>query len=101
MDVYIEYVVLDNFTITFLIAALTYKIMLKRVAKLRSVIAATVGTGVAVAYPFVYSDVLVLLVKLGLWLPKSGIQTNLLALRNIRRRIQSNLFRTSHRRTRK
>lgn len=73
MDVYIEYVVLDNFTITFLIAALTYKIMLKRVAKLRSVIAATVGTGVAVAYPFVYSNVLVFLVKLGLWLVLSLI----------------------------
>ena len=67
MDVYIEYVILDNFTITFFIAVLTYKIMLKRVAKLRVMFAAAVGTGVAIVYPYVYNDVLVMLIKLGLW----------------------------------
>ena len=67
MEVYIEYVALDNFTITFLIAALTYRIMLKHVAKLRSLVAATIGTGVALAYPFIESNIFVIIVKTGLW----------------------------------
>ena len=71
MDVYIEYVIIDNFVITFMIAALTYKLMLKHVAKLRSAIAAVVGTAIAIAYPFVYNDVLVIVIKLGLWVALS------------------------------
>ena len=73
MDVYIEYVIIDNFVITFMISALTYKLMLKRVAKLRSAIAAIVGTAIAIAYPFVYNDVLVIVIKLGLWIALSLI----------------------------
>ena len=73
MEVYVEYVVLDNFTITFLIAALTYRIMLKRVSKLRSLVAATIGTGVALAYPFIENNVLVVIVKFGLWIVLSLI----------------------------
>lgn len=73
MEVYVEYVVLDNFTITFLIAALTYGIMLKRVSKLRSFVAATIGTGVALAYPFIENNVLVVIVKFGLWIVLSLI----------------------------
>ncbi len=67
MSVYIEYVILDNFVITYMLAALTYRILLKRVAKLRTLIASVVGTGVAVAYPFVKGDVWVILLKLGLY----------------------------------
>ncbi len=67
MSVYIEYVILDNFVITYMLAALTYRILLKRVAKIRSLIAAVVGTGVAVAYPFVKGNVWIILLKLGLY----------------------------------
>lgn len=45
MSAYIEYVILDNFVVTYMLAALTYRILLKRVLKLRVVAAATVGTG--------------------------------------------------------
>ena len=73
MEIYVEYVILDNFTITFLISALTYRIMLKRVEKLRSLIAATIGTGIALVYPFIESNILVFVVKFGLWVVLSLI----------------------------
>ncbi len=73
MSAYIEYVILDNFVVTYMLAALTYRILLKRVPRLRAVAAAAVGTAVAVCYPFVESDVLVTLIKFSLWLVLSLI----------------------------
>lgn len=73
MSAYIEYVILDNFVVTYMLAALTYRILLKRVPKLRAAAAATVGTAVAVCYPFVESDVWVVIIKLSLWLALSLI----------------------------
>lgn len=67
MSAYIEYVILDNFVVTYAIASLTYRIMLKRVCLLRAAIASFIGTAVAVFYPFIKGDALVLIIKIVLW----------------------------------
>lgn len=73
MSAYIEYVILDNFTVTCLIASLTYRIMLKRTNRIRTLVASLTGTAVAVFYPFVKNDVLVIIIKLALWIVLSLI----------------------------
>ncbi len=67
MNVYVEYVIADNFTLTYLIAALSYRICLKRVRKLRACVCAIVGTVVAVFYPFISSNALLTAIKFALW----------------------------------
>ncbi len=68
MVVYVEYVVLDNFTLTFLLAALSQKAVLLRVKKVRCFFAASVSTAVVLWYPFVNGIVYLNLIRAGLWI---------------------------------
>lgn len=68
MSAYIEYVILDNFCITFSLGYLTNKLAMHRVNFLRCLLAAFVGTAVAVCYPFIKGDGLLLATKFVLWL---------------------------------
>lgn len=68
MSAYIEYVILDNFCITFSLGYLTNKLALRRVSVLRCLLASFVGTAVAVCYPFIKGDGWLLATKFVLWL---------------------------------
>ncbi len=68
MTVYIENVIADNFVITYLISALSYRICGIKVKKVRCAITAAVGTVVALLYPFVKNIRLMLLIKIGLYI---------------------------------
>jgi len=68
MSVYIEYVIIDNYTITYLISKLTYRILRKKVKKLRLHFASIVGTIGALIYPFINSTILIVLFRIILWL---------------------------------
>lgn len=68
MTVYIENVIADNFVVTYMISALSYRICGIRVKKTRCIIAATVGTIVAVLYPFVKNVWFTLLIKISLYI---------------------------------
>ena len=52
MDVYIEAVIIDNFFITWLLASITYRALNIQNCKLRCLLVASVGTTVAIVYPF-------------------------------------------------
>lgn len=67
MSVYIEFVVLDNLILTYALASLTYRIVLRRGSFPRAAAASVVGTAVAVCYPFVRGNAALLAIKLGLW----------------------------------
>lgn len=67
MTLYIEFVIIDNFFITFLLAILSYKVVGTKISYLRSTIASVVGTFVAVFYPFInLHNVVLVMIKLGL-----------------------------------
>ncbi|MBR2967585.1 MAG: sigma-E processing peptidase SpoIIGA [Clostridia bacterium] len=66
MVVYIEYVILDNFVFTYLIANLSYRIVREKPKILRCIIASIVGTACAVFYPFVKDAVVVIIIKISL-----------------------------------
>ncbi len=66
---YIEFVIADNFILTFLAGAAAARLCHKRINVIRTLIAAAIGTGVAVAYPFMKVGFwLGLLIKLALWI---------------------------------
>lgn len=52
MVVYVEYVIIDNMVLTYCIACIAYRLAGVRVRKLRALLAAVIGTGVAFGYPF-------------------------------------------------
>ena len=72
MVVYIEYVILDNFILTFTIAILSYRVCLMKVKKIRSLLASCCGTAVAICYPYFSNNILlnsvriILLIVLGI-----------------------------------
>ncbi len=66
MTIYIEYVILDNFTFTALICYLSYKIMREKVRMVRIVVASIVGTVCAVFYPFIKNTVIIIIFKCAL-----------------------------------
>lgn len=63
MNVYIEYVILDNFMVTLLISIVTYKIMHKFIVKPRVLSASLIGTIGAVFYPFINHKVFLFIFK--------------------------------------
>ena len=74
MDVYIETVLIDNFFITWLLAILTYRAMSLKISYLRVVIAATVGTLMALVFPFIeFHFALMLLIRLAVFVILSFI----------------------------
>ncbi len=73
MTVYIEYVVIDNFTLTFVLAALSQKITLLRVKKMRCFVASLLATAVVVWYPFIQGVLVLNVIRLTLWLVLSVI----------------------------
>lgn len=71
---YIEFVIADNFLLTYLAGAAGYRLCHNRVCVWRTVIAALVGTTIAVFYPFFDCAAWILFViKLGLWCVLSAI----------------------------
>lgn len=68
MSVYIENVITDNFVITYLISRLSFKMGGVYSCKFRCIVAAIVGTVVAIVYPFIENNVILLLVKAGLYI---------------------------------
>ncbi|MCH5155246.1 MAG: sigma-E processing peptidase SpoIIGA [Clostridiales bacterium] len=64
---YIEFVIVDNFMLTYLAGALAARLCHIKARVWRLIVASTVGTAVAVFYPFIVSIWLSLAVKLGLW----------------------------------
>ena len=65
---YIEFVIADNFLLTYLAGAAATRLCKNKVNVWRLIAAATVGTAVAVFYPFIRAGAFVLaLVKLSLW----------------------------------
>jgi len=73
MSVYIEYVVADNYLMTYLIAKLACASLKISVTKKRLHLACVIGTLGAVCYPFVKSIILTVLFKVALWLVLSII----------------------------
>lgn len=64
---YIEFVILDNFLLTYLAGATAARLAKKRPSTVRLVIASIVGTGVAIAYPFMKAGIWAqILIKLAL-----------------------------------
>lgn len=74
MSAYIEYVIADNLVITYLLSALTYRIALQKKSPPRSIIAAAVGTAVALSYPFITGDAALYAVRAGLFVVLSAVQ---------------------------
>lgn len=65
---YIEFVIADNFLLTYLAGAVAARLMYKRVNTIRTLIAAAVGTAVAVFYPFLpFGFWIQFVIKMGLW----------------------------------
>lgn len=65
---YIEFVIADNFLLTYLAGSTATRLCHSGVRVLRILIAAAVGTGVAVVYPFLPDELgVTLAVKLSLW----------------------------------
>ncbi|MDR0426241.1 MAG: sigma-E processing peptidase SpoIIGA [Clostridiales bacterium] len=67
MTAYIEYVIIDNFSVTLLVAALTYRLILRRVPWPRALLGAAVGTVCAVLSPFIANFYLLLFFKIAVW----------------------------------
>ena len=67
MTVYVENVIADNFFLTYLIAQLSYKIGGVYAKKRRSVIAASLGTAVALVYPLIKNNFALFAVKAALY----------------------------------
>lgn len=67
MSVYIEYVIIDNFTFTVLICYLSFKILRERVMVARCIIASIVGTACAVTYPLIKNAAVVVIFKVALY----------------------------------
>ena len=74
MTVYVECVIIDNFSVTMLAALLSYRFLSVSVSKTRCVIASAVGTVVAVFYPLmnIHAAILIL-IKFALWIVLSLI----------------------------
>ena len=80
MVVYVEYVIADNFVMTYNIALLSYRLSGMRPNKLRAAVAALTGTGAAFGYVFVGEVWAIWLLRLGLAAVLSAV---LFASRNI------------------
>jgi len=63
MEVYVEYVIIDNIFISYLIGRVCYIVLHLNKSKRRLFVASVVGTIIALLYPFIESTVLLLLVK--------------------------------------
>lgn len=63
MEVYVELVIVDNFVITYAIAALSYRVCSIKRSVPRYLIASAGGTLVALFYPFIHSTALSLVVR--------------------------------------
>ncbi|MDR3318660.1 MAG: sigma-E processing peptidase SpoIIGA [Clostridiales bacterium] len=61
MEVYIEYVIIDNIAIDFLIAMFTLKTLRLRVRYIRVILSALVGTGFAAVMPYIHINSYILL----------------------------------------
>lgn len=67
MDIYIEYVIIDNFVIDFCIILAVLKTLSLKISKWRIVLACVIGTALAIVIPlFKLSDILTLLIKVSL-----------------------------------
>lgn len=66
MVVYVEYVIIDNTVITYCIAMLAYRLAGVRPKRRRALLAAVVGTAVALCYPLLKAAWAIWLLKLGL-----------------------------------
>lgn len=66
MDVYIEYVIIDNFVLTYCICALSHRLIRTRGRFWRDILASLVGTAVAVFYPFIGNAYATVAVKIAL-----------------------------------
>lgn len=53
MDVYVEFVILDNAAVTYLIARLAYRVCALNCSRLRIIFACVAGTGISIVYPFI------------------------------------------------
>ena len=67
MTVYIENVIADNFALTYMISQVTYKLCGIFAKKRRSIFAAMVGTAVALVYPLIENNFLLVTVKIALY----------------------------------
>ena len=67
MTVYIENVILDNFSFFYLISDLSYKIGGVSASKWRSLAASAIGTVVAIFYPFVSNNFVLFFIKAALY----------------------------------
>ena len=63
MVVYIEYVILDNFSFTYLIASLSYRLIREKPKIFRCVVASILGTVCAVFYPFIKNSFAIIAIK--------------------------------------
>lgn len=70
---YIEFVIADNLLLTYLAGSAAAKLCHNKVRVWRLIVAAVVGTAVAVFYPFIGSVYASVAVKLGLWIVLSFI----------------------------
>lgn len=70
---YIEFVIADNFLLTYLAGSAATRLCHNKVCVWRLIIAATVGTTVAVFYPFIDGTLTTVAVKLCLWAALSFI----------------------------
>ena len=68
MEVYVELVILDNFTLTYLIASLTEFIMRRKRDILRIIVGAQVATIITLFYPLVPDNFPLLVVKIALFI---------------------------------
>lgn len=69
MQVYIEDLIIDNFTITYLISKITYALLKLKDSKIRYVICAVIGMVAAFIYPLLKANsVILLLIKLAIWM---------------------------------
>ncbi len=73
MSVYIEYVIADNYVMTYIIARTSCRILKNSLSKLRLHMACAVGTVGAICYPFVRSIYLTVAFKSVLWMIMSLI----------------------------
>lgn len=64
MKVYIEFVIINNFAVTFLIARLSYLMVSEFPVKRRILTSSAVGTAAAVFYPFINGAILLVIYKL-------------------------------------
>lgn len=73
MVVYVEYVIIDNFVLTYYIAVIAYRLLRLRPRRWRAAAAALIGTGAALAYPLLDAVWAVWLMRLALAVALSAV----------------------------